>query len=122
ADPKVLKWFQSVKDDDLFLSVLVLGEVRKGVEQVRASDPAQARILERWLSVTEQAYAERILPVTPKIADEWGRLSAARPLATIDALLAATALIYDLTLVTRNVQHVAHTGAKWFNPFNSKAG
>ena len=119
ADPKVLQWFETVEDSDLFLGVLVLGEIRKGIEQARATDPAKARALERWLNDLEQTYADHILPISPDVADQWGRLSALRPLSTVEGLLAATALVHDLTLVTRNVQHVAHTGAKLLNPFNS---
>jgi predicted nucleic acid-binding protein len=104
-----LKWFESVDEGELFLSVLVLGEIRRGVEQVRSSDPAKATTLEQWLNHTEQTYADRILPITANIAAEWGRLSAIRPFSTVDGLLAATALVHDLTFVTRNVQHVSHT-------------
>jgi hypothetical protein len=118
ADPKVLKWFESVDDDELFLSVLVLGEIRKGIEQVRSADPAKATALEQWLNHTEQTYADRILPITADIAAQWGRLSAKRPLSTVDGLLAATALVRDLTFVTRNVQHAFHTGVKLLNPFD----
>jgi hypothetical protein len=119
ADPKVLQWFETVGDNDLFMGVLVLGEIRKGIEQARAADPVKARALERWLKDLEQKYADHILPVSPEVADQWGRLSALRPLSTVDGLLAAMALVHDLTFVTRNVQHVAHTGAKLLNPFDS---
>ena len=115
----MLQWFETVEHSDLFLGVLVLGEIRKGIEQARATDPAKARALERWLNDLEQTYADHILPISPDVADQWGRLSALRPLSTVEGLLAATALVHDLTLVTRNVQHVAHTGAKLLNPFNS---
>lgn len=116
-DAGVLAWLQAVEDADLFLSVLVLGEIRKGVERVRSSDAPKALALERWLAGLEQKYGERVLPVTAAVADQWGRLSAIRPLSTVDGLLAATALVHDLTLVTRDVSAVAHTGVKWLNPF-----
>jgi toxin FitB len=118
ADSKVLAWFHSVDEDQLFLSVLVLGEIRKGVEMARQRDPFQANFLEAWLSTLETAYQERLLPVTPAISDRWGRLSAIRPISTIDGLIAATALERSLTLVTRNTGDVRHTGAALLNPFS----
>jgi toxin FitB len=119
ANPNVLAWFKRVPDDELFLSVLVLGEIRTGVERVRSSDPAQARALERWLKGLETAYADRLLPVTTAIADKWGRLSATNPPSVVDCLMAATALENDLSLVTRNIQDVSKTQARLLNPFES---
>jgi predicted nucleic acid-binding protein len=115
--PAVSVWYQSVEDADLYLSVLVLGELRKGVERARPHDAVKARALERWLLGIEQNYSDRVLPVTATVADQWGRFSAIRPISTVDGLLAATALVHDLTLVTRNVSDVAHTGVKLLNPF-----
>jgi predicted nucleic acid-binding protein len=117
ANAGVLSWFESVDDDELFLSVLVTGEIRKGVEQARSHDSAKAQALEQWLAGLERHYGDRMLPVTPAIADRWGRLSALRPISTVDCLLAATALVHDLTLVTRNVADVAGTGVTSLNPF-----
>jgi predicted nucleic acid-binding protein len=117
ANPKVLTWFQTIDEDQLFVSVLVLGEVRSGIERIVTSDPAQARVLERWLKGLEVEYVERILPVTTAIADRWGRLSASDPPSVVDCLMAATAMENDLTLVTRNVQDVARTGVRLFDPF-----
>lgn len=115
----VVAWLESVDDDDLFLSVLVIGEIRKGVEQARSKDAVKARALEAWLTGLEHRYGDRVLPITPLVADQWGRLGAIRPLSTVDGLLAATAIVYDLTLVTRNVTDVAHTGVNLLNPFTS---
>jgi toxin FitB len=117
ANPNVQGWLDSVDDEALFLSVLVLGEIRKGIEQARPQDSAKVRALERWLSGLERMYADRILPISASIADRWGRLSALRPIDPVDGLLAATALIHNLTFVTRNIAHVAHTGVKILNPF-----
>jgi len=117
ANPHVLRWLAAVDDSDIFVSVLVLGEIRKGIEQSRLSDLSKAQALERWLNGLERIYSDRLLSVTPAIADLWGRLAAPRPLSIIDGLLAATALAHDLTLVTRNVQHVSRTGVKLLNPF-----
>jgi len=119
ADSGVLAWFDSVADIDLFLSVLVVGEIRKGVEQARAHDLPKARVLARWLAGLEQKYGDRVLPITLAIADQWGCLSAIRPISTVGALQAATALVHDLTLVKRNVADVAHTGVAVLNPFAS---
>ncbi len=118
-NPNVLAWFESVDDDALFLSVLVIGEIRKGIEQARSKDPVKARALAEWLKGLEQRYGDQILPITTAVADQWGCLSAIRPLSTVDGLLAATAMVHDLTLATRNVTDVAHTGVVLLNPFTT---
>jgi toxin FitB len=117
ANPNVLAWFQASDEEQLFLSVLVLGEVRSGIERVRRHDVAQARALDRWLNGLETAYAERILPVNTAVAERWGQLSATDPPSVVDGLMAATALENGLTLVTRDVQDVSRTGVKVHNPF-----
>ena len=117
----IAAWFASIDDEDIFLSVLVVGEIRKGIERARRTDPAQARALEKWLSTLKQSYGERILPIDQMVADEWGSMSAIRPLPTVDALLAATAKIHRMTLATRNVTDVAGLGADVLNPFEPSA-
>ena len=119
ADAKVLAWFAGAATDELFVSVLALGEIRRGIEQARLKDPAQAMALERWLHGLQHLYSDRILPIGDKIADRWGRLSLSHPLSTVDGLKAATALVHDLTLVTRNISDVSRTGATVLNPFAS---
>lgn len=121
CDPHVAAWYESIDDAEIFLSVLVLGEIRKGVERVRPNDPAQARALEKWLAAVVQSFAERILPVDQAVADEWGRMSAKRPVSTIDALLAATAKVHGMTLATRNTADVADLGTGVLNPFEPHA-
>ena len=118
-NPNVSAWFESVTDDDIYLSVLVVGEIRKAVELARPNDPVKAQALEGWLAGLEREYADRVLPITPAVADQWGRLAALRPLPTTDGLLAATALVHDLTFVTCNVADVAHTGVTLLDPFIS---
>jgi len=113
----VLAWFETVDDADLFLSVLIVGEIRRGIELVRRRDAVGARALDRWLSGLELRYHDRILPITLEIARLWGSVSLAQPLAPIDGLLAATALHHRLTLVTRNVRDVARAGVEVLNPF-----
>jgi predicted nucleic acid-binding protein len=115
--PQVAAWFESLTDQPLFLSCLSLGEIRQGIETKRRRNPEQAQALERWLQSLETHYADRVLPITPAIADCWGRLNAQRTFPVIDGLLAATALVHGLTLVTRNVADVQGSGVEWFDPF-----
>jgi predicted nucleic acid-binding protein len=117
CDAHVSAWYASVADEDLFLSTLVLGEIRKGVELARPRDSGKAVALERWLREVEAAFNERVLGIDNAVSDQWGRMSAIRPLPAIDGLLAATALINGLTLVTRNDRDVAGLGPTVFNPF-----
>ena len=117
CDPHVARWWAQIADTDLFLSVLVLGEIRKGIELARPRDPAKACALEHWFEAVSRAFARRILPVNPAVADAWGRLNAPHPRPTVDSLLAATAKVYDLTLVTRNLIDVKDAGIKLLNPF-----
>jgi predicted nucleic acid-binding protein len=120
-DPGVHTWFGTSHADDLYLSVLTVGEIRQGVERLQRRDPAQARAYLRWLETLKRDFAARVLPVTTAVAEEWGRLNARRSLPVIDGLLAATALVHRLTLVTRNVADVERTGAEVLNPFASVA-
>lgn len=106
ADPALRAWYEGVGGTDLYLSTLVLGEIRRGVEMARRRDAAKARALELWLDQVRQAFAPQTLGVSAEVADEWGRMSAVRSIPTIDGLLAATAKVHGLTLVTRNVAHV----------------
>ena len=121
CDPNVAAWYDSIDDADIYLSVLVLGEIRKGVERARPSDPAQARALEKWLTTVAGSFAERILTVDQAVAEEWGRMGAKRPVSTVDALLAATAKVHGMTFATRNVSDVADLGASFINPFEHRA-
>lgn len=117
CDTHVSAWYASITDEDLFLSTLVLGEIRKGVELARPRDAGKATALERWLRDVETAFEGRVLGIDNAVSDQWGRMSAARPVPVIDGLLAATALVNGLTLVTRNDRDVAGLGAMVLNPF-----
>ena len=117
GSPSVRRWWSDVDDDDLFLSVLNLGEIRRGIESVRPRDAKQAHALEQWLVAVIEAFAGRVLPIDQAICDEWGRMNAIRSYPVIDSLLAATAKVHKLTLVTRNVMDVLDTGAELLNPF-----
>lgn len=121
CDKGVEEWLNQVSPDELFLSVLSLGEIRRGIELRRARDPAAAGQLEKWLVGLETHYADRILPVSPSVADRWGRLNPAQPLPSIDGLLAATCLEHKLTMVTRNTADFKRSGAVTLNPFSSKS-
>ena len=121
CDANVAAWYAAIEDDDLYLSVLVLGEIRRGIERARAGEPAKARALEQWLSAVSRSFRNRILPVDQRVAEEWGRMRAKRSAPVIDALLAATARVYDLTLATRNTADVAGLGAEVVNPFDATA-
>lgn len=116
ADPGIRSWFATVADEDLFTSVLVVGELRRGVELVRRRDAIAAAALEQWLGRLAGSFSSRILPVDGRVADRWGRLGVPDPVPTVDGLLAATALVHDLVLVTRNVRDVIRTGARVLDP------
>jgi toxin FitB len=116
-DPGVAAWFASVPADQLFLSVLVVGEIRQGIERLARRDPAQAEIFERWLSRLVSDYQDRIVPITADVAEAWGRLNVPDPVPVVDGLMAATALVHAWTLVTRNVGDVTSTGVRLLDPF-----
>jgi toxin FitB len=122
-EPRVLDWIGAADETILYLSVLTLGEIRKGLALL-PQGKRRTRI-EAWIEVEVQArFAGRILPVTSAVADRWGLLAAeakkkGRALATIDGLLAATAQEDNLTIVTRNVRDFCDTHALLLNPWDS---
>ena len=103
----------------MFLGVLVLGEMRRGIERIRRRDPQQTAVLERWLEEIALKFAGRILPIDETIAEAWGRMYYVRNVPVVDGLLAATAIVHDITLVTRNVSDVEGLGARVLDPFNA---
>jgi toxin FitB len=113
----VLAWFESVPASELFLSVLVIGEIRQGIERLRPRDPLQADALEQWLGTLNRDFADRILPVTTLVAEAWGRLNAPTPLPAIDGVLAATALVHELTLVSREAERLQRAAVPMLNPW-----
>jgi hypothetical protein len=119
CNPCVAAWYGLIDDESIYLSALVLGEIRKGIERARPKEPAKALALEKWLSTLSRSFAERILPVDRAVVDEWGRMSAKRPVSMVDALLAATAKVHGMTLATRNTSHVTDLGANVLNPFEA---
>lgn len=116
AHPGVQAWFADAREEELFTSVLVLGEVRRGIESIRRRDVPSALALEQWLERLANDFAERVLPVDARVADRWGSLNVPDPIPTVDGLLAATALVHDLVLVTRNVRAVERTGVRLRDP------
>lgn len=120
GDPAVKGWLDKTPSESLFLSVLIIGEIELGIARLQQRDPVQAAMLDRWLTILRKNYASRILPVTLQIAERWGPLNVPDRLPLIDSLLAATALVHNLILVTRNTRDVAKTGVRLFNPFEDK--
>ena len=117
CDPNVASWFAALSEDEIFLSVLVIGEIRRGVESIRRRDVKSAELLEAWLKELTVNHADRILTIDQTVAEEWGGLNVPDPLPVIDALLAATAKVHGLTLATRNIKDVARAGVACVDPF-----
>ena len=118
ADAGVQRWFIEHATDQLWLSVLVVGELRRGVELRRRRDPQAGDSLSDWLQTVTGQFDDRILPITTEVCERWARLSVPDPLPVIDGLLAATALEHNLVLVTRNTSDVERTGVALENPFD----
>lgn len=117
ADPNLLRWFARNEAAEFWLSVLVVGELRRGVELIRRRDEVSAARLTTWFDSLMDDYADRVLPVTVAIAERWARIATPDPAPAVDGLLAATALEHGLVLVTRNVSDVARTGVPVVDPF-----
>ena len=118
CDAGVRKWFEEAASEELFVSVLVLGEIRQGIERIRLRDQTQARALEKWLGWISTEFADRLLPVNEKVADKWGHLGLQQPVPVFDAFLAATALAHDLVVVSRDEAGFRNTGVRVINPFS----
>lgn len=119
AHPNVVAWYSSVPGAALYLSVLVVGEIRQGIERLRRRDPAQCKVFERWLATLVRDYRDRIVPVTAPVAEEWGRLNVPDPVPVIDGLQAATAKVHGWTFVTRNTADVSGTGVRLLDPWTA---
>jgi toxin FitB len=120
ANAGVQEFFQTAIRDKtgLFLSVITIGELRQGVERIRhRGDDAQAKRLEGWLDRVTTDYAEAIIPFDEETAHIWGRLRTPHPENPLDKQIAATALLHDLIVVTRNTAHYEPTTVHLFNPF-----
>ena len=117
--PNLEKWLRSLSANEVFLSVMTIGEIEKGIAKQQHIDPEFASDLQLWLDQLLTYYAERILPVTTEIARRWGALTQQVANPNVDIGIAATALEHGLTVATRNTKHFDGTGASVFNPFES---
>jgi predicted nucleic acid-binding protein len=118
--PNVRRWFAAVDTRTIYLSVLVLGEIRAGAERIRQRDPAKATELDDWLRQVTERHKRRILGVDYPVARLWGWMKGRFEVPVIDGLLAATAQVHDLILVTRNVKDVEPTGVNYLDPFAAR--
>lgn len=119
CDPGVATWFAGISREEVYLSALTIGEIRKGIENIRRRDERTAEALEAWLAELVATFSDRIVPIDESIAERWGRFNVPDPLPVIDGLLAATASVQGLVLVTRNIQDMERTGVAFLNPFSA---
>jgi len=119
ADADARAWFADLADEEIYLSVLTIGEIRRGVENVRRRDPDSAAALDSWLARLVEAHRDRILPVDQAVAEEWGRINVPDSRPVVDGLLAATAKVAGLTLASRNVADVEGSGVELVDPFSA---
>ena len=117
ANAGVMAFLSAAESALLFLSVLTLGELRRGVKVKRKSDPVAADRLREWVDGIETTFVDRILPLDGAASRVWGELTAGRSLPVVDTLIASTAIAHDLTLVTRNRRDVSSTGVALLNPW-----
>jgi toxin FitB len=116
-DQQVRAWAAGVEDVDLHLSVLTLGEIRRGIELLRNRDPTQAQVFAGWLGELHTRFADRIVSIDARVAEEWGHLNAPSPRSAVDSLIAATARVHGLTVVTRNTVDFEGCGVPLLNPW-----
>ena len=115
---EAVDWLRAVQADSLYLSVITLGEIAKGIALKERQDRAAAPPLTAWLQGLRRNFASRILPITDAIALDWGRIAAERPRGDADGLIAATAIVHGLILVTRNVADFEDTRVSLVNPWD----
>jgi len=118
--PAVVRWLSQRVESELFLSVLTIGEIQRGIAGKRQDDPVFAEALSAWLDALLRNYGDRILPVSSEVARLWGNMSWRAKHEGADVLIAATALTRGLAVVTRNVRHFDSLGVKVINPFEKK--
>ncbi len=118
GNPKAQRWFRSVDPEAIYLSVVTLGEIMKGIAMKRRSDQRAAAVLGQWLEHLRHDYADRILPISDNVAIEWGRLAAERHRGMADGLIAATAVVHRMTVVTRNVADFDAARMPIINPWD----
>ncbi|MDT7724999.1 MAG: toxin FitB [Actinomycetota bacterium] len=117
-NPGFAAWWKEVPATRLYVSALTIGEIERGIEKLRSrGEGARVATLSEWVAGFSKQFADRILDVDVQVAAEWGRQNTGRKTPTIDGLIAATARVHDLTLVTRNLLDMEGTGARLHNPF-----
>lgn len=115
--PEPVRWLTSIDPTQVFISVITLGEIERGIELIRSSRPTKAAQLEQWLAALRAENATRILPITDAVALEWGRISARQRRMDADGLILATAKVHDLIVATRNVSDFSDAGVRVVNPW-----
>ena len=119
ADARVISFLSSAHPSSIYVSVLALGELRKGVAGKMTSDPFAAKLLGEWVDGLEVSFSDRILGIDVQVARLWGEWSAQRPRPVVDTLMAATATVHGMTLVTRNTDDVQDLPVKLVNPWKT---
>jgi hypothetical protein len=122
AERSVRAWFDRERATEMWLSVLTVGELRRGGALIERRDPDAGASIDAWLDSLVADYEDRILPITERIAERWALITVPDPLPVLDALLAATAIEHDLVLATRNTEDVERSGVRLVNPFISSDG
>ena len=117
ADARVLAWFQAMAPETMFTSVIVLGEVRRGIELIARRDKPQADVFERWYAQMRQRLGTRVLDIDERTMLIWSRIFVPDLMPTYDGLIAATALAHDLTVATGNTTDYQRAGLRVFNPW-----
>lgn len=119
-DRRVMQWFETVPEDSLFLSIITIGEIHRGIEKLKRTDRNRAKQLNIWLSHLLGTYRDRILNLSLETAFVWGKLTAEHPQYYHDAFIAATALAQSMTVVTRNVKDFTPLGVELVNPWEAE--
>ncbi len=118
-NPAPTRWLEAQQASDVYLSVITMGEIERGIARQTRQDPDFARDLAQWYQRILSSFADRILPVDVAVASRWGRLSASIGNESVDLLIAATAIEHGFTVITRNVRHFEPTGVRVINPFDN---
>lgn len=120
AEPRVRAWFTALMPQSVFTSVIVLGEIRRGIELMARHDKAQAEALERWYGGVREQLGDRVLAVDEPVMNLWARISVPDMLPAYDGLIAATALSHGLVVATRDTDDFRRVGVQVINPWESR--